>query len=335
MLDRVREVPGVVAAGTTQSTFLPNQGMLTFMHVEGVNVEDADRAAIRHITPGYFDVLGVPVREGRAIDMRDRIGSALVCMVSESFARMYFPDGNAVGRRVRRAGANVVWMTIVGVAADVRDVGLVTAPLGMLYVPYLQNNTATARVSLVVKTQGDPRQAAFTSSVRQAIWDVDRNQPISRVASLEDVLLEGASAERFRALLVALFGGAGVLLAMVGIYAMTAAAVASRTWEASLRVALGARPLAIAAGVIRDASIQVLAGIALGLAGFWATRHLISGLLFQTSAMEPNVIVASVGGLLLLALAAAAVQARRLAKVSPVLALRGPDAAAGGTATRP
>jgi hypothetical protein len=214
-------------------------------------------------------------------------------------------------------------MTIVGVAGDVRDSGLVAPPAATLYVPYLQNNTATARVSLVAKTHGDARRSA--ASIRQAVWHTDPNQPISRVASLEDVLLEGASAERFRALLVVLFAGAGLLLAVIGIYAMTAAAVASRVWEASLRLALGARPWRIAASVMRDASIQVFAGLALGLAGFWMVRRLISGLLFQTSATEPAVMAASVAGLTLLALSAAALQARRLSHVSPVLALRGPD----------
>jgi predicted permease len=327
MLDRVRQVPGVVAAGTTQSTFLPNQGMLTFMHVEGLHVESAERSAIRHITPGYFDVLGVPILEGRAIDGRDRIGAPPVCMVSASFARKYFPDGAAVGRRVRRAGATAVWMTIVGVAGDVRDIGLVNPPAATLYVPYLQNNTATARVSLVASTQGDPRRLA--DGVRRAIWDVDRNQPISRVAPLDDVLLEGASAERFRALLVALFAGAGALLAIVGVHAMTASSVTARTWEASLRVALGARPWRIALGVLRDASLQVSAGVGLGLTGLWALRRLIAGLLFQTSPTDATVVLGSAGGLALLALATAAVQARRLASVSPALGLRGPEAAAG------
>ena len=324
MLERVQQVPGVTVAGTTQSTFLPNQGMSTFMHVEGITVENADRSAIRHITPGYFNALGVPIVEGRAIDGRDRIGTHPVCMVSASFARKYFPNGGAVGRRVRRAGATIVWMEIVGVAGDVRDVGLVTVPLPMLYVPYLQNNTATARVSLVAKTLGDPAQLALR--VRQAIGEVDANQPISRVASLDDVLLEGASAERFRALLVGVFAVAGVLLAVVGIYAMTAASVTARTWEASLRVALGARPWRIAASLIRDAALQVLIGAGLGLTAFWSLRRLVSGLLFQTSPTDAAILLASVGGLTLLALSAAALQARRLAGVSPALGLRDPNA---------
>ena len=324
MVAQVQAVPGIVSAGTTQSTFLPNSGMSTFMHVEHVHVENADRSAIRHITPGYFSALDVPVVEGRAIDLRDRIGTHPVCMVSASFARKYFPTGGAVGRRVRRAGATAVWMEIVGVAGDVRDVGLVTDPLPMLYVPYLQNNTATARVSLVAKTQGDPEQ--FVPAVRQAIRDVDPNQPVTRVAALDEVLLEGASAERFRALLVGLFAGAGLLLAIVGIHAMTAASVTARTWEASLRVALGGHPWRIASGVMRDAALQVSVGAALGLAAFWSLGRLISGLLFHTSATDGMVILASVSGLAVLALSAAALQARRLASVSPALGLRGPDA---------
>jgi putative ABC transport system permease protein len=325
MLERVRQVPGISAVGTTQSTFLPNQGMLTFMHVEGVNIENADRSAIRHITPGYFDVLDVPILEGRAIDMRDRLDTQPVCMVSAAFARKYFPDGGAVGRRVRRAGPNVTWMTIVGVAGDVRDIGLVTPPPVMLYVPYLQANTPTARVSLVARTEGDPDR--YATAVREAIWEVDRNQAISRVAALDAVLLEGASAERFRAILVVLFAGIGVMLAVVGIYAMTSASVTARTWEASLRVALGARPWRVAATVIGEASLQIGVGVALGLAAFWALRRLIAGLLFQTSALDVTVMFASAGALALLALSAAALQARRLTRVSPVRALRGPDGA--------
>ena len=324
MLAQVQAIPGIVSAGTTQSTFLPNSGMSTFMHVEHLHVENADRSAIRHITPGYFTALGVPVVEGRAIDMRDRMGTHPVCMVSASFANKYFPNGGAVGRRVRRAGATAVWMEIVGVAGDVRDVGLVAEPLPMLYVPYLQNNTATARVSLVAKTEGDPGR--FVANVRQAIREVDPNQPVSRVAALDEVLLEGASAERFRALLVGLFAAAGVLLAVVGTYAMTAASVTARTWEASLRIALGAQPWRIAAGVIRDAALQVSLGAVLGLAGFWSARKLVSALLFQTSATNGLVIFTSVMGLAILALSAAAVQARRLTSVSPALGLRGADA---------
>lgn len=320
MLERVERVPGVLAVGTTQSTFLPAQSMRTMMHVEGIHTEEPERSHIRHITPGYFAAMQVPVIEGRAIDLRDEAGFPPVCMVSQTFAKRYFPNGSAVGHRVRRARAVVAWMTIVGVAGDVRDEGLATDPGPVLYVPYLQDNTPTARVSLVARTQGDPTQLA--NSVREAIWEIDRNQPIDRVASLEDVFLEGASAERFRTLLVGLFAFGGLTLAIIGVYAVTAASVTARTWEAALRLALGARPWTLAARMVREASTQIVTGVAAGVTAFSLLGRLLSGLLYQTSAADPSIIAGAALTTIVLAVLAAAWQARRLAKVSPAVGLR-------------
>ncbi len=323
MLARVSQVPGVVAVGTTQSTFLPAQSMQTFMFVEGLHGDEPDRAHIRHITPGYFDALQVRVIEGRKIDDRDQLGTQPVCLVSEAFAEKYFPSGGALGHRVRRAGPTAVWMTIVGVVGDVRDDGLVNEPRPLLYVPYLQVNTPTARISLVARTQGDPTSIA--PSIRQAIWDIDRNQPIDRIASLENVLLEGTSAERFRTLLVALFAAAGLVLAVVGVYAVTSASVTARTWEASLRLALGAAPWKVAASVLRQATTQIFIGAISGVVAFYLLRNLLASLLFETSAADTFVIAGAATVVIVLATVAAAWQSRRLANVSPALGLRGAE----------
>jgi hypothetical protein len=213
-------------------------------------------------------------------------------------------------------------MTIVGIASDVRDNGLVFEPGPLLYVPYLQVNTPTARVSLVARTAGDPTQ--LTREIRQAIWQVDRNQPIDRVASLKSVLLEGASAERFRTLLVAQFAIAGLLLAIVGVFAMTSASVTARTWEASVRMALGARPWQVASSILRETSGQVTVGVALGLGAFYLSRSVLGSLLFRTSALDVSVILGGVSALTLLSFSAALWQARRLMSVSPSLGLRSP-----------
>lgn len=320
MLERVQELPDVVAAGTTQSTFLPNSSMRTLMYVEDVHIAEPDRSHIRHITPGYFEALRVPVLQGRAIDARDQIGAAAVCMVSESFARKYFPRGDAIGHRVRRNGP-VRWMTIVGVAGDVRDDGLVNDPGPILYVPYLQANTATARVSLVARTKADPTQTA--ASIRQAIWSVDRNQPIDHMMPLEDVLFEGTNAERFRTILVGIFAIVGLVLAIIGVYAVTAAAVTARAWEASLRLALGASPWRVGASLVREAGAQLAMGAVLGLVIFYFSRQTLSGVLFRTPAINPAIIAGSALGMLFPGLVAALWQARRLAAVSPALGLRG------------
>ena len=215
----------------------------------------------------------------------------------------------------------IQWMTIVGVAGDVRDEGLVTDPGPVLYVPYLQDNTPTARVSLVARTQGDPTQLA--RSVREAIWEIDRNQPIDRVASLEDVFLEGASAERFQTLLVGLFAITGLTLAIIGVYAVTAASVSARTWEAALRLALGARPWSLTARIVREASVQIVTGVAIGVIALYLLGRPLSGLLFETSPADPSIIVGAALTMIVLALLAAGWQSRRLAKVSPAVGLRG------------
>jgi putative ABC transport system permease protein len=323
MLERVEAVPGVVAAGTTQTTFLPAQSMFTMMLVEGGASTEIEQSHIRHITPGYFSAMQVPVLEGRAIDARDGMGAPGVCMVSQAFATRYYPAGNAVGHRVRRAGATAPWMTIVGIAADVRDNGLVNDPGPVLYVPYLQSNTPTARVTLVVRAAGDP--AAVARGVRDAIWAVDRHQPIDRVLPLRSVLAEGLGAERFRALLVTAFAAIGLALAIVGVHAVAGTAVVARTWEASLRLALGASPARLVVTMLGDAVWQAGAGAAAGALAFWILGRSISGLVFQTSATDPVVAIGVAVVIGALALAAAAAQMRRLAHVSPAVGLRAPN----------
>jgi putative ABC transport system permease protein len=322
MIERVQGLPDVVAVGSTQSTFLPNQSMFTLMYVEGVHIEEPDRSAIRHITPGYFAALRVPVLQGRPIDARDQIDAPPVCMVSDSFARKYFPNGDAIGHRVRR-NASSPWMTIVGVVGDVRDDGLVNDPGPILYTPYFQTNTPTARVSLMARTTGDPVLAA--ASIRQAIWGLDRNQPIDRMLSLDRVLLEGTSAEQFRTLLVSIFAVVGSILAIIGVYAVTSAAVTARTWEASLRLALGASPWRVGGGLVRESSAHIAIGVVLGGLLFYLSRQLLSGVLFRTAATHAPTVLAAAIGMLALGVIAASLQARRLAAVSPALGLRGQE----------
>ena len=321
MLERVQQVPGVVSAGTTQTTFLPNQTMMSLAFIEGRPANQPELMHIRHITPGYFDTLRVPIVEGRAIDRRDQMSAPAVCMVSQAFAKKYFPEGNAIGHRLRRTGATAAWMTIVGVSGDVHDNGLDTAPGALFYVPYLQANTPTARVSLVVRTATPP--AGLADSIRRAIWEVDRNQPIDRVATMADVFSEGASPERFRTWLVTLFGIAGLALAVVGVYAVAAAAVTARAWEASLRLALGAPRWHVVATVLRESSWPVLAGVGIGAAGFAAAGGSLARFLFQTTGTDVSAVVIAAAGTLLLALLVSAIQSASLARVSLLQCWRG------------
>jgi putative ABC transport system permease protein len=322
MLERVSALPGVVAAGTTQTTFLPNQSMQTSFFVEGrpVDGEHTETAHIRHITPGYFRALNVPTVEGRAVDDRDQMGQPAVCMVSARFAKQFWPNESALGHRVRRVGATAQWLTIVGVAADVMDAGLGVQQGPTLYVPYLQQNTPTARVSLLVRTAGDP--IAIAKAVQQAIWAIDPLEPVDRVERLRDVLVDSTGDQQFRTVLLSAFALVGLALALVGIYGVTAAAVKARTWETGVRMALGASPVRVVLDMIAEAGRRVLAGTIGGVVLFVALNRLAGSLLDNTSTLEVRVLVLAVAPLVAAAMLVSFLQARQLASVSPVSALR-------------
>jgi putative ABC transport system permease protein len=322
MLEHMSAIPGVVSAGTTQTTFMPGESMQTFLHVEGrpIDPTTAETANIRHVTAGYFKTLRVPLVEGRAIEDRDRLGTPPVCVVSADFARQFWPRESALGHRVRRVSATAQWMTIVGVAADVMDAGAGVKPGPTLYVPYLQQNTQTARVTLVAWTRGDPLASA--QAVRQAIWSVDANQPVDRVGRLTDQIVTSASSERFRTVLLAIFAVSGLLLALVGVYGVAAASVAAQRWEAGVRLALGARPGSLVLKMLREATVSVGAGAIAGVAMFLVFARLLADLLYQTSSSDARVMAAAVAAMVAGALAAAWLQARHIATVSPTIAMR-------------
>jgi putative ABC transport system permease protein len=211
-------------------------------------------------------------------------------------------------------------MTVVGVAADVMDAGLGVQQGPTLYVDYFQLNTATARVSLVVRTAGDA--LVIAGGVRRAIWSVDPNQPIDRVERLADVLRESTGDQRFRTVLLSSFALIGLALALVGVYGVTSAAVKARTWEAGVRMALGATPGSVVRGLLREASVRVLVGVAAGIVVFIALGRLAAGLLYHTSIADPLILACAVLPLAALALAVSYWQARHLALVPPVNALR-------------
>jgi len=211
-------------------------------------------------------------------------------------------------------------MTVVGVAADVMDAGLGVQQGPTLYVDYFQLNTATARVSLVVRTAGDA--LAIAGGVRRAIWSVDPNQPVDRVERLADVLRDSTGDQRFRTVLLSTFAIVGLALALVGVYGVTVAAVKARTWEAGVRMALGATPGSVVRGLLRESGRCVLFGVAAGLVAFISLGRLAVGLLYNTSITDPVILACAVLPLAALAMAVSYWQARHLACVPPVDALR-------------
>ena len=324
VLTRISEIPEVEAVGSTQTTFEPNSTMTTRAEIAGRATEPGALAQvnIRHVTPGYFPAMRVRVTDGRPIDSRDRVGTQMTAVVSQAFANRFWAGQNAVGQRVRRVGSagNGPWMTVVGVIGDVMDNGL-GADLGpTLYVPYFQQNTATARISLTILARSDP--LAIANTVRQAVWSIDPVQPIDSVRTLESALGESVAQPRFRTVLMGIFGAFGLALACIGVYSVAAYSARQRTREIGVRMALGADRRAVTRFLLRGSMPPILAGALIGLGGTALLMQGMTAVLYRPSPADAAYVAAALILLLLCAAWATFLPAGRAARVSPSAAIR-------------
>jgi predicted permease len=321
ILERVHVVPGVKAAGTIQ--FLPLSGMTcgTGFWMEGDTLDDPARARSTNcslVSRGFFAAMGIPILQGRGFESRDGADRPRVVVVNRAFARQYFPEGRTIGRRVLVAGPNQTWAEIVGVAADIHHEGLTSAPAPTVFLLHAQ--APGYITSLVVRTTGTPNVDA--SSIRRAIQEVDPTQAVSAVKSMEQYLDESVARPRLYAALVTSFAVLAVTLAVIGVYGLLAYIVKQRTHEIGIRMALGAARDDIFRVVLHQGVILVLSGLAIGLVVAVGLRGVVSALLFGVTAGDPLAYAGAAVLLLGAACTAAAVPARRAARVDPVVALR-------------
>jgi predicted permease len=319
----VGAVPGVVDVSAIQSRFVLNETMQSGIAIDGLVTAPGQPlfAQIRHVMPNVFRVLGVRVMSGRGIDSTDRADSRPVAVVSASFAKLYWPGESAIGKRVRRGAPGSPWLEVVGVVEDVMDAGL-GVPLGpMFYVSYLQQNTPTARVTLVWRM----RESKFSSSdaIRRAIWAVSPAQAIDDITPLPSLIARTAAQPRFRAAVVGVFGVSAVALVLAGVYAITLFNVLSRRRELGIRAAIGASPVKLIMVATRNSLKPVVIGGVVGallaLPATTLTRTIIQ------SEMRADDIFVSLGvvvALLGVAAVAALIPARGAARVSPTEAIR-------------
>jgi putative ABC transport system permease protein len=296
--------------------------MQSSFEIEGraSNVGQRFAANIRHVTPGYFTTLRVPMRAGRAFTDADREGAPLVAVVSESFAGHFWPGENALGKRLRRAGPVVRWMEVVGVAADVRDAGLSTAPAPTFYVAYPQQNTPTARVTVVLRTRIDP--ALVAGAARRAVRKIDPNQVLDFVFPLERVLVRSVAIQQLQSALLSTFAVGGLTVALVGLYGLASFGVARRAREIGIRAALGARRRQILALVLADALRPAIVGACIGLALAVALARYVIRAFPELAAIDPVVFAAATAGLLLAAGVAALPPSTRALRIDPAKTLR-------------
>jgi predicted permease len=267
--------------------------------------------------------MGIPVR-GRAFDNHDRMGALPVAVVNEAFARTFWPGENAVGKRIKngRRDSGAPWMTVIGVAGDVHQFGMESSPRPEFYVSYLQSGDRGFFMprDLVVRTAGDPR--SLVAMVRAEIRAIDAEVPLVDIMTGNDIVAASVAQRRFNTLLIGSFAGIALLLAMVGTYGVVSHAVARRTREIGVRVALGASAPAILRMVLIQAAKPAVCGIAFGLAGALVAGNLIATQLYGVTAFDAATFIAvtlALGGAVLLA---TLIPARRSLRVEPIVAMR-------------
>jgi len=291
--------------------------------IEGRPIAKADEpvAEFRQITPGYFETLGIPIVEGRDFTPRDDKSAPPVVIVNRTFASRYFPGEDALGKRIEpgvsRDGQRTV-REIVGVVGDVKHRGLGEENEPEFYVPSRQ--LSIADMTVVARVDGDPQ--ILQRDVRAIVASLDKDVPVYHQHTLDDYVIDAVAQPRFNALLLSLFAGLALVLTAVGLYGVLAYAVALRTREIVIRMALGARRGDILRMVVRRGLALALTGVGIGLLAALLTTRLLRGLLFHVAPTDPATFVAS--GLLLAAVALAAswLPARRATRLSPMEALR-------------
>ena len=326
MVERVKNVPGVVSAGTT--TNVPLTSMTTYdavFTVEGhppANPSDVPITAHRVVSPEYLQTLGVTLTRGRLLNEQDRATGQPVVVISEELAREGWAGEDPIGKRVKglATGRNIPWLTVVGIIKDIKEDRFnfrINRPAW--YVPYEQNENTLA-LDLVVRANGDA--SSLTSAIVAAIHSVDPDQPVSNITTMKELVAGVTVTERFGAVLMGALAGLGLTLAVIGVYGVMAYSVGKRKGEMGLRVALGARPADILRMVVGQGARLVAAGLTLGLAGALILTRFLSGSLYGMSSSDPltfgvvSVVLASV------ALAACYWPARRATKADPMIALR-------------
>jgi putative ABC transport system permease protein len=320
---KIESIPGVIGVGGTTRMPLGSTEVSTKLEIEGVPRAAAElpEVEMRRALHNYFPAMGIPLLQGRAFTTEDIATSPRVAIVNETLARRLFPDGNDVGRHVRMgpAAPDTPWTTIVGVIGDVHHTTLEQAPKPEYYISGRQGPPVAPM--LAIRTSGDP--ALMAETIRRELRAFDATMPVFDVQTMENIRNTSVSQRRFLMTLVLLFGGLAVGLAAVGVYGVMALAVAERTAEVGVRVALGANATDILGLVLGQASRLSVIGVAIGLAGALATAPLLASQLFGVVPFDPLTFVAVPVILMAVAIAATLGPARRAMRVDPTKMLRG------------
>jgi putative ABC transport system permease protein len=334
VFEKVRALPGVVSVASTSPLMLTGDGNDTMMQIEGrpFNLTGANLSTnFSIVSPDYFQTMGVRMISGRLPNYGDREGALPVAVISESIARTHWPNEDPVGKRVRLLdappeSATTRYMTIVGVVADVKNQGLNAAPRQEMYVPLAQQASTgfpVRSMAIAIRTAPtimDPLSLANT--VRQTIWSLDRNIPISAVQTMEQVMALTVAQQRFNAAILGIFALIALGLSAAGIYGVISYSVSQRTQEIGIRMALGAQTGDVLRMVLKQGMGLAIVGVAIGVAGAIGLTRLMASMLFEVSTTDAFIFVSVSALLAIVALMACYVPARRAMHVDPMIALR-------------
>jgi len=325
-IDRIRSIPGVETAAVINR--LPLDWQFNMPIVFADKPDQLESVQFRMITPDYFKVMHIPVRNGREFADSDSPATAPVAIVNEAFVRGYFEKKDPFAQRFSIGrGLNDIPRQVVGVVADTKQMGLDRPPLATVFVPIAQMPDKLMAVArsftpgfFTVRTSVDPMSLA--AAIKQEIARVDSTVALSPISSMDRIASRSTVQNRFNMILLGLFAVLGLVLAAVGIYGVTSYAVAQRTNEIGLRLALGAQSHSVIAMIVRQGALVVIVGIAIGLIASLILTRLLKSQLFGVTATDPLTFV-TIGILLaLVALLASWIPARRAARVDPLTALR-------------
>jgi len=319
IVQNLASIPGVETAGAISRLPLTPGNSSRGLMIDGLQANSTGaNADYRVVTPNYFRTMGIPLVRGRDFSATDTTDAPKVAIINETMANRYWPDSDAVGRRVSIASGGTAPMEIVGVVGDVKHFGLDSASHPELYTTYTNDAwptmTAVVRAGAGLEGIGD--------AMREAVWSVDRDIPVPAIRTTGQLLSDSVGSRRFNMLLLAGFGGVALVLASIGIYGVISYSVTQRAHEIGIRMALGARQTDVLKLVVGQGLSLALIGIVIGLAASLALTRVMAGLLFSVSPTDP--LTLTVVSILLagIALGASIVPARRATRVDPVTALR-------------
>jgi len=316
VLDKVETLPGIQSAGLTDVLPLGQQNDREYFTIENrpLPPEQSLVADFRRVSPRYFDTMGIALRQGRLLSGHDAPDAPKVILIDETLAHQYWPSEDPVGRRMRLSGE---LRQVVGIVGQVHHYGLDKQPEPTIYAPYEQ--MPDQAMVLVVRTSTETQ--SVVKAVKQAVWSVDRGQPVFQIRSMDEYLSLADTAPRISTILLTVFAGISMLLAALGIHGVVSYGVAQRTREFGLRMALGSTPLQLKSLVIVHGIKTALIGLAAGMAGAAALASGLRALLYGVAPLDPGVMAGVAALLLTVSLIANYVPARRATRIDPMEAL--------------